>query len=253
MEIVQGLPPHLMNFAFGLPSLQRWMASDPRAAADWMGSHPDIAEARVGAIIQDWEQKDPAELQQYLAGLPEGEWKQQAFAALSYQLLSSDPLEAIAWATQMSPSGRQTGVLQLATTEWAKRDPEAASQWVSEVNDLGLRDELVGSVAIGYAGIDPVHAAEWLIQSAQSAEVMDRSVAEIAGAWAMHEPKAVAEWVARFSDGQARQMALGMLVNIWGNRDRAAVTAWIEGLPAGSLRTEAADLLAAIPAEPSTQ
>jgi len=56
-------------------------------------------------------------------------------------------------------------------------------------------------------------------------------------------------------EGPARQMALGNVLGIWGNRDRAAALAWIEHLPKGSLQTEAAaDLLATLPAaEPSAQ
>ena len=65
----------------------------------------------------------------------------------------------------------------------------------------------------------------------------------------MQEPTTALTWVAQFPEGPARQMALGNVMSIWGNRDRTAALAWIESLPNGSLQTEAAaDLLAAIPA-----
>jgi hypothetical protein len=45
-------------------------------------------------------------------------------------------------------------------------------------------------------------------------------------------------------------MAVGNLINIWGNRDLAATVTWIEGLPKGALQAEAAtDLLTVLPAE----
>jgi hypothetical protein len=253
LEIVQELPPTLMDYAFALPSLHQRLMSDPKAAADWMSSHTNISEAHVFTLVHDWEQKDPEEMQQYLAGLPEGEWKQTVMAAASNEALSSDPVEAIVWAEQMSPGERQTGFLEMAATDWVKRDPDAAAQWVGRVNDPALREQLVGALAIGYADIDPVQAAECAIQSVQPGAVRDRSVAEIAWVWAMREPVAAMAWVAQFPEGPARQMALGNVMNIWGNRDRAAALTWLEGLPAGSLQTEAAtDLQTAVPAAESS-
>lgn len=253
LEIIQDLPPDLMDYAFALPALHGRMMLDSKAAADWMNSHTNISEAHVFTLVHDWGQKDREELREYLAGLPEGEWKQKAMAAASGEVLSSDPVEAIVWAEQLSPGERQTGLLGMATLDWVKRDPDAAAQWVGRVNDPALREQLVGSLAVGYADADPVQAAECALQSLRPGDVLDRSVAEIAWTWAMREPTAAIAWVAQFPEGPARQMALGHVMGIWGNRDRAAVLAWIENLPGSSLQTEAAaDLLATLPAPESS-
>lgn len=253
LEIVQELPPNLMDYAFALPALQQRMMSDPQAALDWISCHTNISEAHVFPLVHDWEQKDPEEMQHYLAGLPEGEWKQTVMAAASNETLSSDPVEAIVWAGQMSPGERQTGLLEMAATEWVKRDPDAAAQWVDRVNDTALREQLAGALAIGYADIDPVKAAEAVVQSFPPGEVLNRSVTEIAWVWAMREPATAMAWVAQFPEGPARQMAMGNVMNIWGTRDRAAALTWIEGLPKGSLQTEAAkDLQTAVPATESS-
>jgi hypothetical protein len=251
--IVQALPPNLMDYAFALPALHQRMMADPKAAADWMNSHTNISEAHIFTLVHDWGQKDREELREYLAGLPEGEWKQKAMAAASGETLSSDPVEAIVWAEQMSPGERQTGLLGMATLDWAKRDPDTAAQWVGRVNDPALREQLVGSLAVGYADTDPAQAAECALQSLRPGDVLDRSVAEIAWTWAMREPTAAIGWVAQFPEGPARQMALGHVMGIWGNRDRAAALVWIENLPRSSLQTEAAaDLLATLPAAESS-
>jgi hypothetical protein len=251
--IVQELPPNLMDYAFALPALHRRMTSDPQAAADWMSSHTNISDAHVFTLVHDWGQKDREALREYLAGLPEGEWKQKAATAASSEVLSSDPVEAIVWAEQMRPGERQTGLLGMAATDWVKRDPDAAAQWVGRVNDPALREQLVGSLTVGYADTDPVQAAECAMQSLRPGDVLNRSVAEIAWTWALREPTAAVAWVAQFPEGPARQKALGNVLGIWGNRDRTAALAWIEDLPKGSLQTEAAaDLLATLPAaEPS--
>jgi len=75
--------------------------------------------------------------------------------------------------------------------------------------------------------------------------VLDRSVAEIARAWARLDPTAAGAWVAHFPAGIGRQMALGSLLNIWGNQDRVAATAWVRALPDETLHTQAVDFLAA--------
>jgi hypothetical protein len=249
LAIVQELPPDLTGYAFALPSLRQQLMADPKAALDWMSAHTNISETHLLTLLHDWEQTSPDEMRQQLASLPEGEWKQKVMATASDEALSSDPVRAVAWAAQMNPGERQAGRLEMAATDWVKRDPDAAAQWVGQVRDPVLREQLAGSLAIGFADIDPVQAAESAVQSIPPGAVLNRSVAEIAWTWAMQEPTAATTWVAQFPEGPARQMALGNVMSIWGNRDRTAALAWIESLPKGSLQAEAAaDLLAAIPA-----
>jgi hypothetical protein len=136
----------------------------------------------------------------------------------------------------------------MASTEWAKRDPEAAAQWVNQVTDPDLREQLTGSLAMGYAERDPFQAVDWALQSLPPGQVLDQSLADIAWTWAMRDPATAGTWVAQFPEGQTRQMSLESLMNVWGNHDPNAALTWIESLPEGSLQTEAAtDLLAAAP------
>jgi hypothetical protein len=252
-EIIQELPPNLMDYVFALPGLHRRMMADPQAAADWMSSRTNISEAHVFSLVHDWGQKDREELREYLTGLPEGEWKQKAMVAASGEALSGDPVEAIVWAEQMDPGERQTGLLGMAAQDWVKRDPDAAAQWVGQVNDPALQEQLAGSLVVGYADTDPVQAAECAMQTLRPGDVLNRSVAEIAWTWAMREPAAALAWVAEFPEGPARQMALGNVLGIWSNRDQTAALGWIEGLPKGSLQTEAAaDLIDTLPAAESS-
>jgi hypothetical protein len=243
LKTIEALPADLMNFAFGLPSFQQWMFSDPRTAVDWMRSHPGISEARLLTLVQNWGQKNRDELRLYLGGLPESGWKQKVVVAASYAALPDDPVEAITWARQMNPGGPQTGLLEMATVEWAKCDPAAAAYWVGRVFDSTLREHLIGSLAIGFADTDPDLAAGWVMGAVRPGPVLDRSVAEIARAWARRDPTSAGAWVAQVPAGGGRQMALENLLNIWGNQDRAAATAWVQGLPDEALRTQAAKMV----------
>lgn len=243
LKIIEALPASLMDFAFGLPSFQQWMFSAPKAALDWMSSHPGISDARILTLFQDWGEKSRQELRRYLAALPEGEWKQKAMAAASYEALPGDPVEAINRTRQMNAGGPQTGLLEIATAEWARRDPEAAGRWVSQVSEPVLREELTGSFAVGCADIAPDLAAAWTIGSLPPGKILARSIAEIAGTWAKQDPAAVGAWVARFPDGESRLMAVASLLNAWIGRDRPAAIAWIRELPDATLRMQAAEFV----------
>jgi hypothetical protein len=253
LKVIEALPGNLMDFVFGLPSFQQWIFSEPKAALDWMSRHPEISEARLLALFQDWGGKDRAEYQRYLAELPEGEWKQKVMMAASYEALPGDPVEAINRMRQLNAGRPQTGLLEMATAEWARSDPAAAGRWVSQVRDPVLQEHLTAFLAAGYAETAPEFSATWAIQSVPPGKNLDRSLAEIAGAWAKQDPVAASAWVARFPPGEGRKMAVGNLVNAWVNRDRAAALAWIRDLPEGALRNEAAqfaELDLAVPVSP---
>jgi hypothetical protein len=200
LKIITALPVALTDFAFGLPSFQQWMISEPKAAADWMSSHPAISGARLLTLFHNWGLKNRAELRQYLSALPESEWKQKAVAAASYEALPNDPAEAITWARQMKVGGPQTGILEMATVEWAKRDSVAAARWVNQVFDFALREHLVGSLAIGFAETDPALASKWLIDAVRPGDVRTRSIMEIVNVWAPRDPLAAADWIDRLSE-----------------------------------------------------
>jgi hypothetical protein len=179
LRLIETLPDRLMNFAFGLPSFQEWMFSEPIAALDWMRAHPGISDARVLSLFQDWAQHDPAALAQYLEQLPEGAWRQKAMLIATYASLSDNPAAAITCARQLNPDDQRNGLLQMATIEWARREPAAAGRWVEQVRDPTLRTPLLGSLLIGYAEFAPDLAAQWASESLPPGKILEGTVAEI--------------------------------------------------------------------------
>jgi hypothetical protein len=188
LKLIETLPDRLMDFAFGLPSFQQWMFSEPNAALDWMQAHPGISEARVLSLFQDWTQHDRPAVARYLEQLPEDAWKQKAMLAATHAAMSDDPVTAIAYARQLNPDEQRNGLLEMATTEWARREPEAAGRWVEQVRDPALRTPLIGSLLVGYAEFAPDLAAQWATDTLPPGKILDRTVAEIGLAWARQEP-----------------------------------------------------------------
>jgi hypothetical protein len=244
LELLTALPTDLMDFAFGLPTFQRWMFANPAPALGWMSQHPEIFGPRVLTLLQDWDEKDHPEFLRYLAALPAGDWKQTVMTAASYQALPDDPVEAIVRARQLNVGGPQLGLLELATREWARHDAEAAGRWVSEVLDAGVKEKLIGALAIGAADLAPEFAATWAVAALPPGKTLEATVAEIAAVWARQNPAAVAAWLERFPAGEARQTAIGNLLNGWMNRDQAAALAWVREQPDKTLRAEATVFIA---------
>ena len=242
LDMVQGLPPELLGYAFASPSLRQRLLSDPAAALDWMRDHTNVFNTQALTFVHDWKQTDEEGLQRYLAGLPEGEDRQKIIAVAGEEALSRDPTEVIQWARELGSGATQTRLLQMATSDWAGREPEAALSWMSEISDATLREQLAGSFAAGYARIDPGEAADWLVQSVPPGPTLDQAVEQVAWTWAMAQPAAVGDWVENFPAGDARQKVLTDLVNVWAQRDPGSLESWIAGLPDDSLRAETVEL-----------
>jgi hypothetical protein len=247
LALLEQLPPELMNFALGLPSFQKWIADDPESAAGWMSARENISSARVSNLVRDWNGKNPGELQQYLASLPDGDWKQKTFTADANQIVSADPLAAIDLARQMNSSPQQAGILEQATARWAKTDFSAAENWASQIGQPQLREQLLAAAAVSLAENDPLQGAQNLLQSVQSENVLENSAAQIAGVLAEQNPALAINWILQFPENDAQQTALANLVGVWGSHDRAGLENWIAALPENSLRMEAQKFSEALP------
>lgn len=216
-QVMQDLPPQLVDYVFVLPLAREQMMADPVAAAEWMRAHTNIAEPHLQTLVHDWVLQDRTGLAQYVAALPDGEWKENFLAAAGSDALAEDPVEAVSWARLMAPGENRFSLLQMAATDWARRDPAAAERWLEQISDGSLREQLAGSLAVGYAFQNPAQAADWVVQSLPPGKVFDHAVMEIVGLWAEREP--------------------------------AVARDWVDGLPAGPLRTEAVKSFTAISTE----
>lgn len=239
LQPLETLPEDLLDFAFGLPTYQRWMFAHPAEALAWIGQHPTISDARILSLLQDWSDRDHEAFERYLTTLPEGAWKQKILTSATYEALPRDPVNAIERARQLDPGAIRLSLLATAAREWARQDPAAAGRWVATVRDASVQDELVGALAIGYAETAPAFAARWIMTSLPPGKIRDRAATEIAGAWAREDAAAAASWVANFPPGEGRPSAIGTLLNVWTNAHQAEAIAWVRAQPDPKIRDEA--------------
>jgi hypothetical protein len=246
-DLLQQLPPKFLGYAFAVPSVREQLMTDPAATLAWMSAHTNVSSSQLSTFLQDWTQNNHDGMSDYLATLPSGPWKQTVMAAAAGQ--ASDPVDSILFARQMDASPQQTMLLQLATTAWARQNPDAASQWLAQIEDPDLREQLMGSFAAGYADSDPVQALQFSHQSLPPGPASDQSTADIAWRWALQDPASAGNYLTQLPEGAARQQALANVVNVWANHDPTAAMNWIENLPPGSLQAQAAAaMLATLPA-----
>jgi hypothetical protein len=250
LELVGQLPPELMGYAFAVPAVREKLLADPAAALAWMSEHSNVAGPQLSTYLHDWGQKSPDEMAQYLTSLPEGGWKQTVIAKAASEALARDPVAAIEYARQLNAGPAQTSFMQMATADWARQNPDAAQQWVGQISDPALRDQLTGAVLTGYAEADPGQAMQLAAQSLSPGPVADQAQADIAWKWALQDPSGAGDYLAQMPAGNARQMAVSEMVNVWANHDPTAAVNWIEGLSDESLQMEAAkEMRAGLPEE----
>jgi hypothetical protein len=237
--VLQTLPSNLMGYAFATPTVQQKLIADPQAALDWMGAHTN-AQSQLLTLLHDWGQTNREVMQQYLADLPAGDWRQKVLFTAANEALSADPAASINIAVQTEPGPQQSAWLDMAVKQWAGNDPNAACQWVSQVKDSALRDQLIGSLAIGAANTDPAQAAGFALEALPPGTALNHSLSDIVWTWALQDPAGAGAWVSKSSQGEWQPAALANLMSVWGNHDANAATTWIEGLPPGDFQTQAA-------------
>lgn len=239
LEIVQALPPQFMGYVFAVPSFREKLLSDPQATLSWMGQNTNV-QLQLLTFLSDWQHANPDQMQQSLANLPDGEWKQKVLSTAVNEALSRDPASAVAMASQMQSGSVQTQWLTTAATEWAKQNPAAAAQWANQVGSGELRDRLLTSVISGAAENDPQQALDFLGQFSMTDTTFNQSVANATWTFALKDSDATANWILALPESSTRQIALENLLAVWGGHQPEAATEWVEGLPQGTFQDQAA-------------
>ena len=229
-KIIQSLSPEELDGPFGISALFRWMKTDPITAANWVASRPDATEDQAWVVAHNLF-ADDIDLQNYSDQLPDTGWKQTFLADASLDVLSKQPLEAVALAQQMNPGGARTNVLQTVAADWIGNDPDKALDWITSMNDPAMQEQLISAAAKSYATTDPQLAAEWFVSTVKSAPVLNNTLPSIIDIWAAKDPSTAAGWVAQLPEGNLRDTAIETVASYWQQSDPGAVARWMLTLP----------------------
>ncbi len=221
--------------------LERWGATDPRAASAWIGrmSSGEAREEAYGDVARGWAKRDVDAARTWALGVAEPSERDGALIQVAYELARSRPVEAMHLAIEMQPTVRRDELLTFAATQWASRAPDDAVDWAAKVEEETLRNRLLKDIFTEWGDRDPLQAATAAVKSMPEGREQNDTVVGIVQRWAQTEPKIAGAWVAAFPDSDLRETAGRELVTIWADQAVEEAGQWLDALPGGGFRDTA--------------
>ncbi len=164
----------ISSFGPGMGGVEKWIAADPRHAAEVALAHPcGFATAQV-------------------------------LMSLGTQWAKSDPQGALAFAaTQNTTSGRQ--LANLLIKKWVENDPDKASDWFAKVDD-GTSRRLLPSFVEAWGKQDANSALQWCLANTKGGRQFDLIASLVKGSL-QKSPDDAAALVAGMEPSAARSKA----------------------------------------------
>jgi hypothetical protein len=191
-------------------------------------------QAALSALFAVWTGLDPLAAVREAQALQDAREQNIALRAVIGQWMERDANAAIAWARNRPPDAAPDSVdifppvIGILIEKWAARAPAEAGAFLLSSPDLVGRIQLLRGVAEQWAHASPPEALAWAAQIAQDG---DRKllVRSVLAAVAEVNRQAAAD-LALTLDSRSREHGLGMVLEQWVARDRAAVLAWTNDL-----------------------
>lgn len=235
-----------------------WAENDPEGALSHAQSQfpaGTLQSELTGLAMNKWGYEHPREAWLWAEGNLEGPLKNRALTDLVIGWTRQSPADAAKW---LEDSGLTSSSLFTALPRtWAESDPAAALDWVRGLPAGRARDQAKIAVADSFAADDPVAAVKAFAPEieASSKPATDSPVAatEPTTPGSEAEPKPAVDDSVTSTEGSTPEIEAGSnpdlvvtLTNRWASTDPAAVAEWVNGLPEGQARMEAAATLATV-------
>ena len=219
--------------------LRVWGASDPAAAIAWAKTLPepkDQQEALKGILETAARRNVDAAIALARVHAPEVLSNQDFGSAINNLLGNRDPERN---ARTIAALGN-TYWLPYAASQWAQKDFDAAMNWAQELPDQKLRSEALNGVWKGYAVKHPEEAAALFPKVAEREPSIMGAASQIVSMLAAKDPKEAIRWAFTLQPSTERGMAFNAIGERYANEDVAAADRWLNSLPAGGDRDNAA-------------
>ena len=173
-------------------------------------------------------------LEQFSPGALQAEAVRLAMAAWG----ATSARDAYAWAMANLNGPMKDEAVNALVTNWAARSPQQAARWFEETGSTS--QTLLAAVVSGWAAKSPADAAGW-VETLPDAANREAGRLVAAREWAAQRPE---EAVAAYPNPEPALASV--LADIWGTSRPADAARWIDALPAGPGREEAAATLATV-------
>ena len=220
------------------------LTSRPAAAAAEVADLPeatDLRDTRLARLMEVWAVAAPQEAAEWIEGLPNGTFREEAMQELGAVWGTTDANAASEWARNEVAAGHLVPAAALLSV-WGRDEPESAARWLSELSEseeasTPVLARLSGALTYAWATEDPTAAAAWVLAQ-QEPKIRSQSLITLAGGWAESDPDALAAWLKVHvpPDAKEAQITYVTLASHWADTHADAAGNWISRLPAGELR-----------------
>jgi len=197
-------------------------------AVEWASQEPERALASVAALAPDW-QRDEL-LKQVMTEITRHDPHLALDLVKAIKVPDPDSLSA------------------LIVKEWSRYDPSNAAQWI-EGQSLRFQGRFAYQIADAYVAQQPSEALEWALRISRSPERFLWSY--MLRQMAIHDPHEALRLALGAENPAQRTQALGGVLGSIARSDPALATSYLEKLPAGQYRAQAAMQIASRLAESS--
>ncbi|HEX9046475.1 MAG TPA: hypothetical protein VF988_05560, partial [Verrucomicrobiae bacterium] len=196
--------------------VERWAAKAPADAAQWISKLPNGPTARrmYAQVAEAWTQQDLDAALAWMDQLRHGENRDAARLAIADEAAPQQPLTALNLLADLTPNEDYKTVLDRATQQWAKLDPNAAVTWVKKWPDSTMRGKMLGQIAVNLAVQNPAAAADLLAIQSTDELIPSDDVVRIVRFWACLNPDAASAWVSNFPPGPLQDSAFANLADV---------------------------------------
>jgi len=159
-----------------MPQILGSMAENDPAAASRRATElpPNVQEAAMIAVVNQWANTDPQSASRWAAGLAEGKAKESTFSNLVGRWAPIDSTAAENWIRTL-PHGQSRDTAVMSYVRYlTSRNPKDALQWTSTIDSESIRRNVLEPAAASWLQKDRAAATAWINTSALSDEVKQR-------------------------------------------------------------------------------
>lgn len=226
--------------------LEREVLRDPDAVLAFIESLPEAARAQLD---DQWYIQmidvDPKVAAQRLLANGADQHNSDSIGGLATNLALADPEFALAWASKIDHPTVAEAARYHTLRMWAEQDPEATAQALEEI-DPADRQHAISYIGQSWAEHDPEKALSWIYQL-EDQEVLTSALGETLAisatqdvSFAKDEFASALQAIPDLSKDPAAMTAAIEIGSAWEGDRLADGPQWLDTLPEGEIRTEAA-------------
>lgn len=192
----------------------------------------------TGAIYKRWGALAPAEAFSSAAALPEGSTKFEILRCVLPAFAEKNIVAASASVERMAATRSRRDASLIIADVWARKDVKAALSWVESLPQSFPKVAARRCIYFIAVRKDPA-AMSGIVRDMQPSETKTALIYNVAGGWAMHDPRKAIAWAESLSTWSDKETALATAIESWADVEPVAAADFALALSPPSLRDRA--------------